>query len=272
MSIWNRISTLVKSNINALISSAEDPEKILNQLIRDMRTQFLEARKQVAVAIADEKRLKRQRDQELAKAKEWETKAMTAVKAGRDDLAKQALARKNEHDTIASQFDAQWSAQKQAADQLREALGRLNDKIQEASRKKNLLIARQKRAEAQQKIQETMSGMSDSGAFDTFARMEEKVDRMEAEAEAAVELSGEIDGDGLASEFDALESSGAGTEDALAALKAQMGVAPPASPTVAITDASSEGDTEKVETTEAVEEVADASIEEELEALLNEGN
>jgi phage shock protein A len=102
----------------------------------------------------------------------------------------------------------------------------LNQKIQEASRKKNLIIARQKRAEAQKKIYDTMSGMSNNSAFDTFARMEEKVDRAEAEAQAAIELSGDIDGDSLASEFTALESAPAAQDDALAMLKSKMGVAP----------------------------------------------
>lgn len=226
MSIWQRISTLVKSNINALISSAEDPEKVLNQLIRDMRQQFIDARKQVAVSIADEKRLKKQYDGELKKATEWENKAMTAIRAGKEDLARQALARKSEHDTLAEQFLEQWTAQKAAADQLKEALTQLNSKIQEASRKKNLLIARQKRAEAQKKIQDTMSGMSDNSAFDTFARMEEKVDRNEAEAQASLELAGGM-GDELDREFAALESSGAAQDDALSALKAKMGLAPP---------------------------------------------
>jgi len=229
MGIWARISTLMKSNINAMISKAEDPEKILNQLIVDMREQFLEARKQVAVTIADEKRLKQQYEAELEKSQEWEKKAMIAVKAGRDDLAAQALSRKAEHDNLSEQWQQQWVAQKQAADQLRDALGRLNAKIQEAGRKKNLLIARAKRAEAQKKIQDTMSGMGDNGAFDTFARMEEKVMQQEAEAQASLELSGEIEGDKLANEFKSLETSSVGQSDALAALKAKMGVAPPAS-------------------------------------------
>ncbi len=252
MGIWARISTLVKSNINSMISKAEDPEKILNQLIIDMREQFLEARKQVAVSIADEKRLKQQYEAELEKAQEWEKKAMIAVKAGRDDLAAQALARKQEHDRLSEEWQQQWMAQKQAADQLRDALARLNAKIQEASRKKNLLIARAKRAEAQKKIQDTMSGLGDNGAFDTFARMEEKVMQQEAEAQAAVELSGEIDGDKLASEFKSLESSSATQSDALAALKAKMGVAPaPAARPAAATQ------------TQAAD-----SVEAELEALL----
>lgn len=252
MGIWARISTLVKSNINAMISKAEDPEKILNQLIIDMREQFLEARKQVAVAIADEKRLKQQYEAELEKAQEWEKKAMIAIKAGRDDLAAQALARKQEHDRLCEEWQQQWMAQKQASDQLRDALARLNAKIQEASRKKNLLIARAKRAEAQKKIQDTMAGLGDNGAFDTFARMEEKVMQQEAEAQAAVELSGDIDGDKLASEFKSLETSSSAQSDALAALKAKMGMAPApaARPAVA-----------------AQTQTAD-SVEAELEALL----
>lgn len=251
MGIWSRISTLVKSNINALISKAEDPEKILNQLIIDMREQFLEARKQVAVTIADEKRLKQQYEQELEKAQEWEKKAMIAVRAGRDDLAAQALSRKSEHDKLAEDWQQQWMLQKQASDQLREALTALNAKIQEASRKKNLLIARAKRAEAQKKIQDTMSGMGDNAAFDTFARMEEKVMQQEAEAQASLELSGSLEGDSLASEFKSLEKSSFAQNDALAALKAKMGVAPPAAAA-------------------APAPVAADSVEAELEALLKE--
>lgn len=250
MGIWARISTLVKSNINSLISKAEDPEKILNQLIIDMREQFLEARKQVAVTIADEKRLKQQYEAELEKAQEWEKKAMVAVRAGRDDLAAQALARKSEHDRLAEDWQQQWMLQKQAADQLREALTALNAKIQEASRKKNLLIARAKRAEAQKKIQDTMAGMGDNAAFDTFARMEEKVMQQEAEAQASLELSGQLEGDPLASEFKSLEKSSFAQDDALAALKSKMGVAPPPA------------------SAPARQAVAVDSVEAELEALL----
>jgi phage shock protein A len=256
MSIWKRLKTLMTSNINAMISNAEDPEKILNQLIIDMREQFLEARKQVATTIADEKRLKRQYEQELKKAQEWEKKAMMAVKAGREDLARQALGRKGEHDNIAVGFQEQWMAQKQAADQLREALQMLNKKIQEAQRKKTLIIARQKRAEAQKKIYDTMSGLKNNSAFDTFARMEEKVDRVEAEAQAAAELSQE-GGDGLDHEFDQLAMSDGVQDDALSALKAKMGMAPAPSASLPGTA-----------TTESVDAVD--NVEAELEALLNE--
>ena len=223
MGIFSRMSTLLKANINDLISRAEDPEKILNQLIIDMKEQLIAAKKQVAVAIADEKRLKKQLDNELNLAREWEKKAMMAIRAGRDDLAKEALSRKTEHDNLAREFQGQWEAQKAAADQLREALRRLNAKIEEARRKKNLLIARQKRAQAQKTIQNTMAGLNDAGAFDAFDRMEEKIGRMEAEAEASAELAQDMAGSDLESKFADLEKD-AGADDALAALKAKMGM------------------------------------------------
>ncbi len=223
MGIFSRLSTLLKANINDLISRSEDPEKILNQLIIDMREQLIEAKKQVAVSIADEKRLKKQLDNELNLAREWEKKAMMAIRAGRDDLAKEALNRKGEHDQLATEFQAQWEAQKAAADKLRDALRRLNSKIEEAKRKKNLLIARKKRAEAQKTIQATLSNIGDTNAFDAFNRMEEKIGRMEAEAEAEAELAEEMTGDDLGDKFADLEAS-AGADDALAALKAKMGM------------------------------------------------
>src|SRR2546425_1041857 len=98
MGIFDRLSTLIRSNINDLISRAENPEKMLNQLIVDMRSQLAKAKQQVASAIADEKRLAAQVDQERKAAEDWEKRAVLAVQEGRDDLAKQALLRHNEHE------------------------------------------------------------------------------------------------------------------------------------------------------------------------------
>jgi phage shock protein A len=225
MGIFSRLGTLIKSNINDLISRAEDPEKMLNQVLLEMQQQLVEAKKAVAVAIADEKRLQKQYNSELDKAKEWERKAMLAVRAGDDQLARQALVRKQEHENISAQFQQQWIAQKAAVDKLKDALRLLANKIEEAKRKKNILIARKKRAEAQRQIANTMQGLGDTSAFDTFDRMAEKITMLEAEAEAGAELAGEISGDTLESKFLALESGGHGTEDdALAELKAKMGL------------------------------------------------
>src|SRR5215470_12780154 len=97
MGIFDRFASLLKSNINDLISRAEDPEKMLTQILVDMRSQLAKAKQQVATAIADEKRLRDQADAEFRQASDWEQKAMLAIKEGRDDLAKQALMRQGEH-------------------------------------------------------------------------------------------------------------------------------------------------------------------------------
>ncbi len=224
MGIFARLGTLIKSNINDLITKAEDPEKMLNQVLLEMQQQLVEAKKSVAVAIADEKKLQKQYNQELDKAKEWERKAMVAVRAGDDNLAKEALVRKQDHENIASQFQQQWIAQKAAVGKLKDALRLLNNKIEEAKRKKNILIARKKRAEAQQQIAATIQGLGDTSAFDTFDRMADRINMLEAEAEAGAELAGELTGDNLEAKFLQLEAGPGSAEDDLAELKAKMGL------------------------------------------------
>ncbi len=222
MAILQRFWTMLKSNLNHLIGKAEDPEKMLNQMLLDMQEQLISAKKQVAVSIADEKRLLKQHEDQRALANDWEQKAMLAVKAGKDDLARQALERKAEHEKLANGFQEQWQLQKQAVEKLKVALGTLSEKIEDAKRKKNLLVARAKRAEAQKTITDTMSGMSNANAFDTIERMEQRIDQMEAEASAATELANEIEVDELSAQFKKLDV--VASDDALASLKQKMGV------------------------------------------------
>ncbi len=224
MGILDRIRTVLKSNINALISKAENPEKMLNQLLIDMNENLLEAKKQVAMSIADEKKLERQMLENKAQADEWERKAMLAVKAGKDDLAKEALLRKQEYDGYAASFQKEFDSQHASVEQLKEALRQLQSKIEEANRKKNLLIARAKRAEAQKQIQQTMGSLAGTSSFDTFDRMAQKVDQIEAEAEAMKELGSVGSADQkLEDQFKELESSGASADKMLEDLKAKMG-------------------------------------------------
>ena len=227
--MFSRLARLIKSNINAMISSAEDPEKMLNQLIIDMTEQLNEAKRQVAGAIADEKRLARLVENELQKAAEWEKKAMLAVRASNDDLAKEALSRRKEHDSLAVQLREQWQKQKTGVDQLKLALRALNSKIEEAKRKKGVLIARKKRAEAQKAIHETMSGLKNASAFEAFDEMAGRIEHMEAEAEASAQMTEEFTGDVLAHKFRELEAT-AGADDDLLDLKRKMGLAPAAPP------------------------------------------
>ena len=228
MGLFDRLSTLIKSNINDLISSAENPEKMLNQIIVDMRDQLVKAKQMVAAAIADEKRLRDQADEEAKQATDWMQKAELAVRQDKDDLAKQALVRHSEHLTHAQQLELTWQAHQSETEKLKGSLRELNDKIEEAKRKKNLLLARQRRAQAQKRISETMSSMSEKSAFEAFARMEEKIASNERMIKASAEIDEEFSGDRLQRDFKALEKAhGSASADAqLMALKQKMGMLP----------------------------------------------
>jgi phage shock protein A len=258
MGIFQKLSTVFKSNINDLISRAENPEKMLNQIILDMRDQLAKAKREVAAAIADERKLKMQLDDEVKQARDWEHRAMLAVKEGRDDLAKQALIRHQEHGERAQVIQQTWQAQATETENLKGSLRQLNDKIEEAKRKRNLLIAKQKRAQAQRRIHETMSGLSDTSAFEAFNRMADKIEEEERRSLAHAEVTEALSGDTLESEFvrlerrslahaevtealsgDTLESEfvrleagpgGADVEARLAALKQNMGLLPASEP------------------------------------------
>ena len=232
MGILDRLSSLLKSNINDLISKAEDPEKMLNQILVDMKGQLVKAKQQVASAIADEKRLRDQVDQEFRQAQDWEKRAMLAVQEGRDDLAKQALVRHGEHMSHGQTLEATWESHRMETEKHKNSLRDLNDKIEEAKRKKNLLIARQRRAQAQQRIAETMSSMSENSAFEAFSRMEERIVSTEKRIQASAEIDEEFTGDKLANDFKRLEkSAGAvGVDQQLLALKQKMGMLPAGAP------------------------------------------
>jgi phage shock protein A len=232
MGLFDRLSTLLRSNINDLISSAENPEKMLNQIIVDMRSQLVRAKQQVAAAIADEKRLRDQADSEYKQAEDWEKRAMLAVNEGRDDLAKQALVRHQEHVSHGQQLEQTWSTHREETEKLKNSLRELNDKIEEAKRKKNLLLARQRRAQAQKRIAETMSSLSEKSAFEAFARMEEKIEQNERQIKASSEIDEEFSGDRLQNDFKKLEKSAtSGSADMqLLALKQKMGVLPAGAP------------------------------------------
>jgi len=227
MGIFNKLSTLIRSNLNDLIARAEDPEKMLNQVILDMREQLTKAKQEVAVAIADERRLKAQVEEEFKQSQDWERRAMLAIRQGRDDLARQALLRQQEHGERAQTLHETWQRQAQETERLKEALRQLNTKIEEARRKKNLLIAQQKRAQAQKRIHETMSGLSDRSAFEAFDRMAERIQENERRALAAAEVSEDLAGDHLEREFAALDKGG-DADLRLLELKQKMGVLPPA--------------------------------------------
>jgi phage shock protein A len=226
MGIFSKLSTLIRSNINDMIARAENPEKMLNQVIVDMREQLTKAKQEVAVAIADERKLKAQAEEEGRQAQDWERRAMLAVREGRDDLARQALLRHQEYAERAASLFETWQRQSEETERLKDSLRQLNNKIEEARRKKNLLVAKQKRAEAQKRIHETMHGLSDRSAFEAFDRMAQRIEDNERRALASADLAEELGTDHLERDFKQLEA-GDTADERLLALKQKMGILPP---------------------------------------------
>jgi phage shock protein A len=230
MGIFSKLSLLIRSNLNDLIARAENPEKMLEQVIMDMREQQTKAKQEVALAIAEERKLKAQVESEAKQSQEWERRAVLALQQGREDLARQALLRQQEYAQRAQSLHETWQRQAADTEKVKDALRQLQVKIEEAQRKKNLLIAKQKRAQAQRRIHETMAGLSDTSAFETFERMAQKIEHTERLALAAAEVSEELSGDPLEKQFKALEAS-TGSEDIeyrLLEMKQKMGLALPA--------------------------------------------
>ena len=152
MGIFDKLSLLIRSNINDLIARAENPEKMLEQVIIDMREQQTRAKQEVALAIAEERKLKSQVESEARQAQEWERRAMLALQQGREDLARQALLRQQEYAERARSMHETWQRQAADTEKVKDALRQLQVRIEEAQRKKNLLIAKQKRAQAQKRL------------------------------------------------------------------------------------------------------------------------
>jgi len=217
--MFDRMMTMIRANLDQMLSKAEDPQKVLDLAILDMQRALVEAKKQVAVVIADERRLHRQARDAAGAAAHWEQKAMLAVRSGADDLARAALMRKKEHDELAQMFGEQWQAQKNSSDALRSALVGLSQKIAEAHRTRRMLVARMRRAEAQRTINATLAGLSTSGHEGALHRMEERVSQIEAEADTVLELTEGFE-PSLEAQFKALEASS--VDDELTALKQRV--------------------------------------------------
>src|SRR5439155_15826605 len=221
MGVLDRVSTLIRANINDLLSKAEDPEKVIRQLLLDMNNQLIQVKTQVAAAIADERLLQKRYEDNQKKAEEWQRKAELAVTNGQDELAKEALLRRRSFQETADGFKEQWTQQAAQVEQLKDALTQLEAKITEAQTKKDLLIARSRRAKAETNIRQTLANADSSGALSEFGRMEEKVEEQEARAKAYAEL----DEDTLDQRFKQMEQEDdIGKE--LEALKAKVGSKP----------------------------------------------
>jgi phage shock protein A len=201
MAILERVGTLVRANLNDLIDRAEDPEKMIKQVILDMENQLLQVKTQVAISMADHHLLQKKQAEQADKAAEWMRKAELAVDKGQDDLARAALERYQSFTKMAEGYTQQVTDQKQQVDTLRRALEQLEQKLIEARQKSDVLIAQHRRARALERASDAQLVMTGTGPAAGFDRMERKVMHTEAVSQAKSQLVA----DDMGRRFDALE-------------------------------------------------------------------
>jgi len=191
MGIIDRISQLARANVNDMLDRAEDPEKMLNQILRDMETNIRQAREQVAAMIAQEKEIGIDLAATRKLGSEWGAKAQRAVDAGKDDLAREALRRKRDNDENAAVYEAQLTTQQQTVAKLKQQLQALESKYQATMGQRDTLIQRQRRAKAQVQVAQSLSEFSPLDPTADLERMERKIRGSEAKAAALTELGDE---------------------------------------------------------------------------------
>lgn len=190
MSFFSRVSDIINANISDMLDRAEDPEKMIKMLIFEMEEQIGMAREGVTKSIAAEKKLEINLNKNRDEAADWQAKAEAAIGRGDEDLARKCLARKVDYERIADSLQPQWERARRTSDSLKSDLRRLEEKLEDAIRRRDTLIARQMAAEAQKDVQQVGPSINQvQRSFDKFDRMERRVEEIEAEAAAVAELN-----------------------------------------------------------------------------------
>jgi len=218
MSIFNRIRDLLSANVNSMLDSAEDPEKMAEEYLRQLNNELYEAKTNVASAMADATKLNTRETQYNVETEQWAAKAEAALRAGNEELAKAALARKVQASKLAAQYKEQSDAQDQQVEALQQALVQLETRIAETKSKKELIVAKKNRAQTQEAIQRAARGIGNANAMDKLDQLEERVDDRLAKADAMAK----IEGDTLENKFRDLERDSE-VDSELAELKKKLG-------------------------------------------------
>jgi phage shock protein A len=199
MALMERVATLVRANLNDLIDKAEEPEKMIKQVILDMQNQLLQVKTQVAIALADEHLLEKKQKENQEKAAEWVRKAELAVDKKQDDLARAAIERSLSYRSLAENFAQQVADQAVQVENLKSALRKLEQKLAEAQAKSDLMIAQHRRSRALNKAGDARTAFGNASGAAAFDRMKGKVQRTEALSQAKAELNADTIEDRLAS-------------------------------------------------------------------------
>lgn len=228
MAVFKRIKDIISASINDMLDGVEDPEKMVNQIIREMEKSIADMRKNTASAIASRKSLARKRERAEAEIASWQQNAELAIEENDDELAKKALLRKKEIERRKEELSTQLKDSEELAEKLRAELSMLEDKVQEARAKRETLLTkkraaetRQKLADNSQKIRRHIDRLSSAEniirGFESFEKFEEQIERQVNEVEAGEELRGA----GLEDNFNRIKRDRA-VEDELADLKSRV--------------------------------------------------
>ena len=225
MGIFSRLGDLLKSNVNDLIDRAEDPEKMVKQIIIDMQKELSNSTQALGKAMAAERTAKNQYDAAAAKSADWEAKAKQALAAGDEALAKKALENKVKADKNTEQYREMYETISSQTETIRTQVDVLKAKLQEAKSRQAMLIARSQMAETQKNLAKASGGFDPNSASEKFDRMEEKIAAKEAEAQAFSEIAAEnsMEADDTAKQFEKLETDSQ-VNNELERLKAEMGL------------------------------------------------
>ncbi|HVT96089.1 MAG TPA: PspA/IM30 family protein [Acidobacteriaceae bacterium] len=202
MALLERVSTLLRANLNDLIDKAEDPEKLLKQLVLDMENQLMQVKTQVAIALADEHLLEKKRREHEDSEADWRRKAELAVRKGDDNLARAALERSLSAKGMAAGFAQQLEDQKTEVETLKTALRNLEQKLQETRSRCELMIAESRRARVVGRAQKAREAIARKEGDVSITRMKHRIAGAEAQNAAAREM---MDGDGVEAKFAKLE-------------------------------------------------------------------
>lgn len=222
MGVMERLSTLIRANINDMLDGAEDPEIMLSQILRDMESEINKARSQVADMMAQERLFRDDLKAEQDKVSHMEERAEHYVRKGDDTMAKEALKRKSDSDANIAVIQQQLDAQSEMVSRLRSQLDTLQEKYQQAMSNRDALLARYRRARTQQHVTSTMRDLDVTDYSGELSRMERRIRTTEARSMADTELANEA-GDDFDSAFDDNERNSKVDSD-LAALKAKLGM------------------------------------------------
>lgn len=219
MSIFGRIKDIMSANINAMLDNSEDPERMADEYMRQLRNQLYDVKTNVAAAMADETKLRQQLLKQREEVDNWTNKATAALRSGDEELAKAALERKVQAQKLAEQYEQQHKMQAEQVTALQDSLRQLETRIAETQAKRELIVAKRNRAETQQAIQNTMRTASQTSALDKLDQLEGRVDDQLAQAEAMAKL----EGDSLENRFQQLEKSSE-VDSELEELKRKLGM------------------------------------------------